>query len=161
MAGKWGWLDYITTFIAEYSEYILGVIFILLLAANFKKYWKIIIVSSLSAFVSRFIVGAVIKWLWFRPRPFVAMDVNQLVYYNPLESSFPSGHALFYFALSMAMYLFNKKLGMIFYAFTLLIVFSRVFVGIHWPSDILAGAVIGTIVGWAVYKLTQKHLKIN
>lgn len=156
LAGRWAWFDYLWMFIAEYSEYILAVIFILLLAINLKKYWKIILLSSAAAGISRFAVGTLIRFSWFRPRPFVAMDVNQLVYHDPLEGSFPSGHALFYFALSYIIYAYNKKLGIAFYVFSLLIVFSRVFVGIHWPSDILAGAIIGTLVAWGIDKVLRK-----
>jgi undecaprenyl-diphosphatase len=82
-----------------------------------------------------------------------------LVYHDPLEGSFPSGHALFYFALSYVIYAYNKKLGTAFYIFSLLIVFSRVYVGIHWPADILAGAIIGTLVAWGTVKLAKKYFK--
>ena len=159
LAGKWAWLDYSAMFVAEYSEHILVAAFLIILAVNFKKYWKPLVLSLSAAGVSRFIVGTSIRFLWFRPRPFAAMHVNQLVYHDPLEGSFPSGHALFYFALSYVIYAYNKKLGTAFYIFSLLIVFSRVYVGIHWPADILAGAIIGTLVAWGTVKLAKKYFK--
>lgn len=157
LAGKWAWLDYVAMFIAEYSEYILAAAFLIILAVNFKKYWKPLLLSLVAAGVSRFVIGSAMRALWFRPRPFLVEHVNQLVYHDPTEGAFPSGHALFYFALSYIIYKYNKKLGIAFYIFSLLIIFSRIFVGIHWPSDILAGAIIGTLVAWGIDVLFKKY----
>lgn len=156
LAGKWVWLDYLAIFFAKYFEYFLFFILFLFLIFGFKKYYKIIFISLLAAGISRFVVAEIIRFLWFKPRPFVYNPVNLLINYNPAKSSFPSGHASFYFALSAAISFYNKKLGIIFYAGTLLIVVSRVFVGIHWPSDILAGALLGVFIAWLVNKIFKK-----
>ncbi len=151
------WIDAAGVFFAKYSEYILAAVFIFLLAVGFRKYWKMILVSLLAGAVSRLVIGWAIKALFFRPRPFLTENVKLLYVYGADESSFPSGHALFYFALSTAIFVYNKKLGIIFYLGTLAIVFSRIFVGIHWPSDILAGALIGILVGWIIAKFFKKY----
>ena len=176
-AGKWAWLDYSGMFFAKYFEYFLLAFLIILIAiypiksalggvspeakqfnrVNFKKYWRMVFVSLVAGIVSRFIVGSIIRFLWFRPRPFVFENFIPLVFQNPAEASFPSGHALFYFALSAVIYLYNKKLGVAFYVASFLIVISRVFVGIHWPSDILAGAIIGILVGLVLNKIFKKY----
>ncbi|MCX6719619.1 MAG: phosphatase PAP2 family protein, partial [Candidatus Staskawiczbacteria bacterium] len=67
------------------------------------------------------------------------------------------GHASFYFALSTIVYYYNKKLGIFFYVCSIFIVLSRIFAGVHWPSDILAGAILGVLIGWALNKLFRKH----
>ncbi|KKP32693.1 MAG: hypothetical protein A2312_03895 [Candidatus Staskawiczbacteria bacterium RIFOXYB2_FULL_32_9] len=157
LAGKYAWLDTLAIFVAENSEYILAVFLVMILIYNFKKYWKMGLEAVIAAVVTRFVVAEIIRKIWFRPRPFVNHQVNQLINYNSLEASFPSGHACFYFALSTIIYFYHKKLGIAFYIFSLLIVFSRVFVGIHWPSDILAGAVIGVIMGFTLNILFRKH----
>jgi undecaprenyl-diphosphatase len=156
-AGKWEVLDKATVFLAVYFEYILlfglAVFFIL----DFKKRWKLVSAALISAVVSRFVVTSLIRILWFRPRPFVNNNINLLINYNPNEASFPSGHASFYFALSTVLFLYNKKIGTIFYIVSFLIVISRIFIGIHWPSDILGGAVIGILIGWLGYKISRKY----
>lgn len=156
-AFKWEWLDFLGYVIAKYSEYFLVATLLIILAINFKKYWRMVLEAVLAAGITRFVVAEFIRWLWFRPRPFVTNNVNLLIDYNSREASFPSGHACFYFALSTIVYVYNRKLGTAFYIASLFIVLARVFVGIHWPSDILAGAIIGVMVGLILNKLIKKN----
>ncbi len=158
LAFRWYWVDFVGFVIAKYSEYILVVVLSLFLAINFKKYWRMILEAMIAAVFTRFVLAEMIHWLWFRPRPFVTNNVNLLVDYNAKEASFPSGHASFYFALSTIVYLYNKKIGILFYVASLFIVLARVFVGIHWPSDILIGAIIGILVGLILNKIFKKYL---
>lgn len=156
-AGEWLWLDYLGIFFAKYFEYVLLFFLILSLAASWKRHWKMVASALISAIISRFIIGFLIRFLWFRQRPFVAENFIPLINQNPAEASFPSGHALFYFAVSTVIYLYNKKAGILFYIASILIVISRVFAGIHWPSDILTGALIGVLIGWLVYKIFKLY----
>ena len=158
LAFQWYWLDFVGFILAKYSEYILAAVLALFLAVNFKKYWRMILEAIIAASFTRFILIEVIRWLWFRPRPFAINNVNLLVDQNAKEASFPSGHASFYFALSTIVFFYNKKIGIIFYAASLCIVLARVFVGIHWPSDISAGAILGILVGLALNKIFKKYL---
>ena len=157
LAGKWAWLDYLGISCADYLGYVLLFVLLLFLAFNYKKYWKMVFESLAAAFITRFVMAEIIRWLRFRPRPFVVENFIPLINQNPAESSFPSGHALFYFALSTIVYFYNKKAGILFYISSFLIVISRVFAGIHWPSDILAGAALGVLIGWALNKLFRKY----
>jgi undecaprenyl-diphosphatase len=156
LAYKWYWLDFIGFLFAKYFEYVLLLVLLLFLVINFKKYWKMVLESLMAVVLARYVIAEIIRWLWFRPRPFVNNYVNLLMDYNPAESSFPSGHAVFYFALSTIVYYHNKKAGILFYLASFLIVLARVFVGIHWPSDILAGALIGIFIAWLINKIFLK-----
>lgn len=156
LAGRWVCLDDLAIFFARYFEYFLLFFLLLILLKNFNKYREMVVCSVLSALVSRFVIATLIRILWFRPRPFVNNAVNLLITYPSDKASFPSGHASFYFALSTVIFLYNKKLGIFFYISTLLITLSRVFIGIHWPSDILAGALIGILTGWVGYMVYKK-----
>jgi len=160
LAGKYSWLDSLGVFFAKYFEYALILSLLLLLIIEFKKYLKPVILAFISAVISRFVVVNIIRWIWFRPRPFIDNSVNFLIDY-PNKASFPSGHAAFYFALSTVIYLYNKKIGIIFFIASFLICLARVFVGIHWPLDILAGIVVGILSGFIVYKSDVKLSRQN
>ena len=178
LAGKWGFLDFVGVFWAKYFEYFLLfslIIFLLLYPVklsrkagyrfalqigfnrvNFKKYWRMVAEALVAAIFVRFALVEIIRRVWFRPRPFINNHVNLLIPYNSYEPTFPSGHASFYFALSTIIYGYNKKAGILFYIASFLISISRVFVGVHWPSDILAGAVLGIIMGLILNKVFKK-----
>ena len=156
-AGQWFCLDALAIFLAKYLGGLL--IFLLLVWLIWdclfrkEKYQRTIKIVSLSlgaALFSRFIIVEIIRWLYYQPRPFIAEQVNQLLEHSA-SSSFPSGHASFFFALSTIIYLYNKKTGLAFFAASFLIGLSRVFVGLHYPLDILVGAVIGIFFGWLIY----------
>jgi len=158
-AGKWAWLDYLGIFFAKYFEYALWLCLLLFLIFNLKKYWRMVVLALISGGVSRFIVGSLIRFLWFRQRPFVAENFIPLINQSPKEASFPSGHATFFFAFSIIVYFYNKKAGILFFIASFLIVISRVYVGIHWPSDILAGAVLGILMGYILNWLFRNHAR--
>lgn len=154
--GKWRWLDIAGVFFAKYFEYFLLAVLLVLLVKNFRKYWKMITGALVAAVFVRFVLVEIIRRVFFRPRPFVYNPVNLLISHSANEPSFPSGHASFYFALSTIIYGYNKGFGILFYISSLIIVASRVFVGIHWPSDIIAGAILGIVIGLILNKLFKR-----
>ena len=156
LAGKSVFLDRMAIFFAEYFGYILIVILLLLLAKDWKKYWQMVVLAFGSAIISRFVLTEILRWFWFRPRPFVEHKVNLLFEY-PGVASFPSGHAAFYFALSALIYFYNKKTGLFFLGASFLISISRIFCGVHWPSDIITGALVGVFSGWLIWKLFKRR----
>ncbi len=154
-AGRWDWLDDLGVFFAHYFEYVLIVGVFLFLFKNFKKYRAIGLMLSefvSSIILSRFVFTEIIRFIWHKPRPFVENNVNQLLYHAN-SAAFPSGHAAFYFALSATVYFYNKKAGFLFFYGTFLICLGRVFCGIHWPLDILAGAMVGIFSAWLINRL--------
>jgi undecaprenyl-diphosphatase len=157
LAGRLAWLDYFAMFCAEYLGYVLLVILALFLIFNYKKYWRMVLEAVIAAVITRFILTDLIRALWFRPRPFVALHFLPLISQSPTEASFPSGHASFFFALSTIVYFYNKKAGILFYVASIFIVIARVFTGVHWPSDILAGAILGILMGWLLNMLFRRH----
>ena len=133
----------------------------------FKKVKNFLMIgfAVVSAFISRFVIVVIIRLLYSRPRPFEIYEVTQLLEHSK-GNSFPSGHATFFFALSMGIYLFNKKLGIIYFVLSSLLVLSRVAAGIHYPLDILFGAFLGVTFVWFIgrfvkAKMEQKAYKIS
>lgn len=158
LAGKYLSLDTLAIFFAQYFEYILIFFLFLFLIKNFKKYWPMVVQSFSAAFFSRLVIVNIIRWLWPRPRPFIENDVILLLD-TTKSASFPSGHAAFYFAIAAIVYFYNKKAGILFFLASFLISISRVFTGIHWPSDIIAGAFVGIFSGWLINYLFREFFK--
>lgn len=151
LAGRWICLDALGIFFAKYFGYLLVVsVFII-----FWRKWKIILQAFSAAVLARFGVVELIRWFWEKPRPFVENNVNLLLERTD-AASFPSGHAAFFFGLSTVVYFYNKKAGILFFIASFLISIARVFVGIHWPSDILAGVLVGIFSGWLITKIFKK-----
>ena len=149
-------LDEVAIFCASFLGYVLiGILFVLLIR-NFKKYYKIVTQAFISGIFARFIIVEIIRFIWDRPRPFVSNSVNLLINHSP-SASFPSGHAAFFFALSCLIYLYNKKIGILFLIASFLISISRVFCGIHWPFDILAGALVGILSALIIKKISREY----
>jgi undecaprenyl-diphosphatase len=156
-AFKWLWLDILGVFLANYLVYLI-VIFLLLFLLRFKKYWEMVLKALISAVFARFIIVEIIRLIYPRQRPFIAKSINLLV--DKLNQlAFPSGHAAFCFGLATIVYFYNKKIGILLFFASGLISISRVFVGIHWPTDILAGALVGIFSGWFIQKITEKYFK--
>lgn len=152
LAFRWEWLDMLGIFSATRLEYLIWAILLIMVILYFKKYWKPAILAVSAGIVSRFVFAEIIRFILPRLRPFWDITTKLLVDKDP-ASSFPSGHASFYFAFSTVVYFYNKKAGMLMYVLSSLVVLGRVFVGLHWPSDILAGALLGIFSGWLVNKL--------
>lgn len=165
LAGKSVYFDWLAVFFAEYLGYVLAIILFLFLLKNWKKYWQIAIKSLGAAILARFCIAELIRFFWDRPRPFSENKVNLLLSHET-TNSFPSGHAAFFFALSTVIFLYYKKfcpaskfwrrVSVLFFIASFLISVARVFGGIHWPSDILAGAVVGIFSGWLTMKIFKK-----
>jgi len=147
-AGRWEFLDQLAIFFAAYFEYVLLAILFVVLVGNFIKHKQMVINAVVAAVFVRLTIVEIIRQIHFRARPFVANDVNLLLLgYDPHEASFPSAHAAFYFTLSTIVYGYNKKVGILFYVGSTFIVIARVFAGVHWPLDIIAGALLGVLMG--------------
>lgn len=156
-AGRWDILDAVAVFFARYIGYILVLAALLFLLKNFKKYWPMAAKVFVAAVLSRLVITELIRFFWERPRPFVENNIN-LILSHDATGSFPSGHAAFYFAIAAVVYFYNKKLGVLFFIASFLMGVARVFSGVHWPSDIFAGALIGIFSGWLVMKIFTKIL---
>jgi len=151
-AGKWTCLDNLGIFLAEYSGYFLILLLLsFLFLKNKKKYSIMIFEAFVAGILARLVITNIIRSICFRPRPFITHQVNLLLEHSA-EGSFPSGHAAFFFALSTIVYFFNKKAGIFFFASSFLMGIARVFVGIHYPRDILAGVFVGVFSAWLINK---------
>ncbi len=168
LAGKSYYFDLIIIFFAQYFPYLVvaSIIFFWIFGKDKKRKMKFVIFSFFSAIFARFVVTEAIRYFDNVSRPFVDNNVNQLIFHET-SNSFPSGHATFFFALAMAVYLNRRRTSVnhrcpssvIFFIVAILISISRVIAGIHWPLDILTGAIVGILTTSIIYFLFRKELQ--
>ena len=97
----------------------------------------------------------ILKPIFKRNRPFSINPIIELIIAAPNDFSFPSGHTMVSFASSYIIYKFNKKLGICSYILSLLIGISRMYLYVHYPTDVIAGAIIGILIGILANKIYE------
>lgn len=96
------------------------------------------------------VCNVTLKNLFMRPRPYVSFDFLVPLGHLDNETSFPSGHTCSSFAAAAAIYfMYGKKAGIPAFILASLISLSRLYVGVHYPTDILAGVIVGVLCGLA------------
>lgn len=94
-----------------------------------------------------------------RPRPFVAHPTaSHLLIARSSDPSFPSDHATFAFAIAVAVWGYDRELGVVFGVLAILLSAARVYVGTHYPGDVLGGAVLGATVALALRWPPVRHM---
>ena len=105
----------------------------------------------LASLAAGFLVGNVIlKNLVARDRPCWLDPAIPLLVRIPRDYSFPSGHSLASFEGAVCIFLFNRKWGVPALMLAVLIAFSRLYLFVHFPTDVLFGAMLGTVIAWWV-----------
>lgn len=161
LAGQNQWLDRFMVFLADWLGYFMVAVLFVYFFKDRQKYKNMFLISLVSAVVSRFVFVEVIRYFYYNPRPFMVLQETNLLIDYEAKSSFPSGHAAFYFALAMGVYFYNKKSGYIFFGLAGLMGLARIFVGVHWPWDIIVGAILGMATALGVYYVNQVRTKLR
>ena len=91
------------------------------------------------------ICNLTLKPIIARPRPFMLREEIELIISAPSGFSFPSGHTASSFAAAVGLFIYHKKLGIAALIWAFLIAFSRLYMYVHYPTDVLAGMVIGIL----------------
>ena len=157
---KWNnsFLDNITPFLRNANAWLPLYLFLFLFVIfNFKKKaWWWIFFAAGTVILSNFLSASLIKELIYRVRPCndadLADNIRILTVYRPQSSSFVSSHAANHFAMATFFYLtlnkFIGKWGLLFFVWAMAICYAQVYVGVHFPIDVVCGAVIGFVLGY-------------
>ncbi len=115
------------------------------------KYKEILLVFFSGIFA--WVISRILKTLIQAPRPFEMFENVRPLFLHGGMDSFPSGHATFFGALAVSIFMSHKKVGYIFMLFAFMIGMARIISGIHFPVDILGGFIIGAITVLIIKKL--------
>lgn len=157
------WL-FVTNILAWIPLYLL-LIYLVIKTYTFKKAWKVIIVVVVTLLLM-LLVTELVKETVARVRPNNNVSVATLlrVLKHPTNYSFFSGHATTSFTITIMVVLFLKKhiknIKLLF-LWPILFSLSRIYVGVHYPLDILVGALIGILVGYYCFKISTRYLGLG
>ncbi|OAA92425.1 phosphatase PAP2 family protein [Clostridium ljungdahlii] len=147
-------LDKIMIFFSKYSPFIfaavLSAVFILGIVKRNSKYRKGA-VNALFITSLNLILNCIIGGIYYVDRPFVHNKVNLLLPHAS-NASFPSDHAAGTMSIALGFKNYNKRLSLILTVLSLIVGFSRVYVGNHYPMDVIAAYVIVSITNY-IYNL--------
>ena len=117
-----------------------------------KRYRKAGLSLCFGLITTSLIGDVIIKFLVRRPRPFTAIHVTNMLIDKPISYSFPSGHTAASFVAAYILSRYFEKYKVAFWILAILISYSRIYLFVHYPFDVLAGAVLGIICGKAVMR---------
>jgi len=145
LAGQSRILDWFGVFFAEYMPIIFVglVLYFLIREGTWIKKVERFVILAFTFVLSYGIFGGILHFFILRNRPFIDLGFSPL--FTETGNAFPSRHALILFSIAALIFSFNKRIGLWLFFFALVNGFARVFVGVHWPSDIVGGAIIGII----------------
>jgi len=103
--------------------------------------------AGLIAYAASGIVAQLMKHIWDRPRPLLVLFDVRIVEKPLFMHSFPSGHTATAFAAAFAYGAFLPKLRLLLIPLAIATAISRVYLGVHFPTDVIMGAVIGSVTG--------------
>lgn len=148
--------------LVSYSTY-WGAAFVVLCAINYvlpgAERKLLAKAGAVSMLVAGLLNDGVFHFFIHRARPFVTLSEVITVGYTPSSYSFPSGHTALAFAMAAAycMVFPHRIETYIVLSIALLVGFSRIYMGVHYPSDVLAGMVLGTACGTVCTLLVRKY----
>ena len=153
-------LNPVIVFIANNAIYLLAAA-VLIYLLSLKPGNILMIVSGLVSLVLAEVAGKIAGMFHSNHQPFAALsDVNQLIEME-VNNSFPSDHTIIFFTMSVTFWLFKRKHTYLWILLAVLVGFSRIWAGVHYPADIAVGALLGSAFAYLGYVLIPEVKYVN
>ncbi|MDE7158497.1 MAG: phosphatase PAP2 family protein [Clostridiales bacterium] len=156
------WLNYIMKYITYIGEFAIGAILCAVVLLIFKKTRWAGVAVAIAFLINVLIVNVILKLAVNRARPWQTYpDLGFQEFHNaigvrePTDSSFPSGHTASLFAAAVALVMYYKVKGLPALAVAFVVALSRIYLCMHFPTDVLGGMVIGSLCGVAGYYIMK------
>ena len=120
--------------------------------------WKLASAAAVSGAGVALLVNQLIGRIWHRQRPFATHPSAHVWGSRSHDPSFPSDHASAAFAIAFAVFFFDRVVGGIFLVAAVVIAGGRVFVGAHYPADVVAGCLVGFAVALLIVRVARPVL---
>lgn len=165
LSGRQSWLDSVIVFVANTLPYLVIAYALYLLYVTFHKrqkgisprlyFKKALLEAGLlgDSLLLAWLMSFILKIYVAAPRPFID-GVLPLFYYGGY-TSFPSGHATLFAAVTFSAFIFHKRQGYLFSFLALIIGAARVAAGVHYPIDIFAGYCLGIVCAWVIQRIAR------
>jgi undecaprenyl-diphosphatase len=142
-------------FIAEYMIFFLALAVLMFLFSRGNKNRIMVICAFIALFISE-ILAKIAGQFHSNYQPFAELpNVNKLVE-KAVNNSFPSDHTIIFFSFCITFWLFKRGWGLLWGILAVLVGISRIWVGVHYPADVLVGAIISIVSAMIVYKIVLK-----
>lgn len=156
-----GFLDRLMPIVTAFGDMgILWVAVAVVISAK-SKYRKCSLTMLIGMILGVVIGNFALKNIIRRERPCWIVDLTSMLIENPDDFSFPSGHTMSSFIASTILMHYDKRLGIPAVGVSLLIAFSRMYLYVHFPTDVIGGALIGIGIAIMTISLTNKYVFKN
>ncbi|NIK75414.1 undecaprenyl-diphosphatase [Paenibacillus castaneae] len=159
LEGKGSFLNEFMRFFAEYAVYlfIIGLVLYWFIGRQRDRRMVIEVVFSGLLALS---ISKLISHFYYRARPFVDHDVFQAIAHHA-NASFPSDHATGTFVIATVIWMHRKRHGWLWLSLAAVVSFSRVWVGVHYPLDIVGGMINGILSAVLIHAVFSKFNRAN
>ncbi len=156
------WLDYLLAWPTRLGEtgILFPVLILLILIFDRKNAFRVITGLAISLITVQYASPA-LKAFFHRPRPHLFWENVHVIFKKPINDAFPSGHTAIIFAAAFILSHYYPKTRWWAYGVAVWVAITRIYVGVHYPSDLIGGAFLGVAVGWGTCAFLNYYERVG